>query len=63
MAPRWPEGGEPASQWTRVREKIEKTIDAGADRVRFYRLCAECVRGVELLGEGTVEADVEVFVV
>ncbi len=50
-------------QWERLRKRIGKVVDVKEDRVRFYHLCGECVKRVELLGEGKVEEDVPVYIV
>lgn len=50
-------------QWERLRKRIEAIVDEERDRVRFYHLCEACVGRIELLGEGKIEEDVEVYIV
>lgn len=47
----------------RLRKRIEKEINAAEDRVRIYRICAECERKIELFGAGEVTVDPAVYVV
>ena len=37
----------------RLRERLRRVIDDEDDSVRIYRLCAECEKLVEILGQGT----------
>ena len=42
--------------------KLEALIDEEEDSVRIYRLCARCQGRVEILGEGAVTKEPEVYV-
>jgi len=35
----------------RVRERLGRLIDPAADGVRIYRLCGECARQTQMLGQ------------
>ena len=37
-----------------LKGALDRLIDHETDSVRFYRLCASCRGGIELLGRGTV---------
>lgn len=43
--------------------RISKTIEEEEDRVRIYRLCADCVGAVKILGQGILTEDPEVYIV
>lgn len=38
----------------RLRQEVERLIDADQDKVRYYFLCGSCVPRVELSGRGEV---------
>ncbi|MBC7252295.1 MAG: CRISPR-associated endonuclease Cas2 [Anaerolineae bacterium] len=42
-------------QFRELREELEKLVKPEEDSLRFYHLCAECLRRVEIVGEGRVE--------
>lgn len=46
----------------RLRKRVVAEIDAGEDRVRIYRFCDDCGEKVEILGEGRVTEDPEIYV-
>ena len=43
----------------RLRDAVEKVIDARVDKVRYYFLCGGCVRRIDLSGTGTVTPNEE----
>jgi len=51
-----------AEQLDTLRQRIETLIDPAEDKVRVYRLCAECSEQVEIRGHGAVTEDPEVYV-
>jgi CRISPR-associated protein Cas2 len=53
----------PPEQVERLRDRMAKLIDPTADSVRIYRLCQDCVERVEILGQGKVTEDPDVYVV
>ncbi len=52
------------SQFAKLHLRIHKLMvpDAG-DSVRIYRLCADCVTRVEIIGSGEIESTPDVFIV
>jgi CRISPR-associated endonuclease Cas1 len=44
-----------------LRSRVAKLVDPEEDSVRFYRLCAECVRHIEIQGLGVVKEDPEIY--
>jgi CRISPR-associated protein Cas2 len=45
-----------------MAEKIGTIIDADEDSVRIYALCAGCVSSIEILGQGEVSEDKDVYI-
>jgi len=39
-------------QFLRMRNQLEECIDAIDDTVRFYRICMDCIKKMELIGHG-----------
>lgn len=48
-------------QLDRLRAGVAKLIDASEDSVRFYRLCAECVRHVQIQGLWVLKDDPGIY--
>ena len=46
-----------------LRHRVERIIDREADSVRIYRLCGECEKVVEILGQGTRTIEEKVYIV
>jgi CRISPR-associated protein Cas2 len=49
-------------QLGRLRLRIAKEIEPAEDSVRLYRLCAECLERIELLGVGVRTEDPDLYV-
>lgn len=47
---------------TQMVAKIDAVIDAKEDSVRIYALCAGCVGHIQILGQGEVSADKDVYI-
>ena len=45
------------AQFTTMKDGVEKLIDGGEDRVRYYRLCKGCTRRVVISGWGEIRED------
>ena len=45
-----------------MRARLRKAVVEDEDSVRIYALCTQCVGSVEILGQGTVTQDQEVYV-
>ena len=45
----------------RLSARVAKLTDPAEDSVRFYRLCANCVERIEILGLGKVTEDPDIF--
>jgi len=43
--------------------RVEKLIVEEEDTVRLYRLCAACLTGVRILGEGALSLDPDFYVI
>ena len=41
---------------------MAKLVEPAEDSVRLYRLCADCVRRIEILGLGVVKQDPEIYI-
>jgi CRISPR-associated protein Cas2 len=50
-------------RYLKMKAEIEKLIDWEDDGVRYYILCAGCVKNIETSGVGSVLEDEEVIVV
>ena len=49
--------------YLKMKNGIEQIIDWEVDSIRYYTLCAGCVKNVELSGVGFVREDEDVIVV
>ncbi len=47
----------------RLMSRLADLPLAGEDRVRVYRMCADCVKTIEIMGPGEVTRDPEYFMV
>lgn len=47
----------------RLRQKVGKVIERSQDSVRYYRLCAACLKEVIIDGLGEVQTDKEVIII
>lgn len=52
---------EPA-QVERLKARVGGLIEAAEDSVRIYRFCADCAAKLEILGQGTVTTEPDVYV-
>lgn len=50
------------TQLSSLRSRVAHLVDPEEDSVRFYRLCAECVRKIEIQGLGVVKEDPEIYI-
>lgn len=50
-------------RYLKMKQEIEKIIDWEEDGVRYYVLCAGCVRNIDISGIGVVREDEDVIVV
>ncbi len=57
------EAGLDAPLLDRLRARVAREIDAEDDSVRIYRICGECERQVEILGQGTRTMEEKVYIV
>jgi hypothetical protein len=46
-----------------MKEQVEKLIDWEDDGVRYYILCAGCVKNIDTSGVGVIMVDEDVIVV
>nr|HID58695.1 CRISPR-associated endonuclease Cas2 [Desulfobacterales bacterium] len=44
-------------QYARMKEGLEAIVDKRQDRVRYYRLCKQCVGRVVISGWGEIQED------
>jgi CRISPR-associated protein Cas2 len=49
-------------QLDRLRSRVARLVAPEEDSVRFYRLCAGCVRNIEIQGLGVVKEDPEIYI-
>ena len=47
----------------RLRARVARVIDSEDDSVRIYRLCGECDKLIEILGQGGRTVDEKVYIV
>jgi CRISPR-associated protein Cas2 len=47
----------------RLQRRVLKHLDLDTDSLRLYPLCAACVPGIEVLGQGVVTEDPEVIII
>jgi len=50
-------------RYLKMKEQVEKLIDWEDDGVRYYILCAGCVKNIDTSGVGVIMEDEEVIVV
>jgi CRISPR-associated protein Cas2 len=50
------------TEWLMLREKLDRLLDAQEDSVRFYPICAACVKRTETVGSAAPE-EKSVFIV
>jgi len=50
------------AQLDRLRGRLQRLVDEEHDSIRIYRLCGTCGGGVEILGQGVVTEDPEVYI-
>lgn len=50
-------------RYLKMKEQIEKVIDWEEDGVRYYALCAGCLKNIDISGVGVVLEDEDVVVV
>lgn len=49
--------------YLKMKREVEKTIDWEEDGVRYYILCAGCLKNVDISGIGFVREDEDVIIV
>lgn len=49
--------------YLKMKREIEKIIDWEEDGVRYYNLCAGCLKNVDISGVGYVKEDEDVIVI
>ena len=49
--------------WIEKRQRLAKVVATPEDSVRIYSLCAHCAEKVEIIGQGTITKDREVYVI
>jgi CRISPR-associated protein Cas2 len=47
----------------RLRARVNREIDEEEDSIRIYRLCGECERIVEIIGQGVRTMEEKVYIV
>jgi CRISPR-associated protein Cas2 len=50
-------------RYLKMKEQVEKLIDWEDDGVRYYILCAGCVKNIDTSGVGVIMVDEDVIVV
>lgn len=50
-------------QYLELREKLEQIIDCETDSIRYYKLCKDCVMGIEYVGIGGPTMDDDIVVI
>jgi CRISPR-associated protein Cas2 len=50
------------AQYAALKKKLAKLIKP-EDSIRYYRLCQECVKNVEIVGEGELTQDKQYYLV
>jgi len=51
------------NQFDKMKRKVARIIAAGEDSVRYYNICAACLKKIEIAGLGEVRRDEPFFVV
>ncbi|MEW6296026.1 MAG: CRISPR-associated endonuclease Cas2 [Candidatus Diapherotrites archaeon] len=52
-----------ASELVRLKKRLDPVLDQAQDSVRFYPLCAACVPGIEVLGQGLVTQEADFIII
>lgn len=52
-----------AGDLERLKRRLARQVNPEEDSVRFYPLCAACVPRVEVLGQGLVTQDSDLFII
>ncbi len=52
-----------SKQYERMKVEVERLLNIEEDRIRFYRLCKDCVSRCELIGEGEFTEDAEIYLI
>lgn len=47
----------------KLRDRLEKIIFPKEDRLRIYRMCKDCEKGIEVMGLGEPPEDPDVYIV
>ena len=50
-------------QLKKIMEETKKIIDLNTDSVRFYSICENCVRKIEITGVGEVSKDIDFYII
>jgi len=48
---------------SKLRNRLKNAIIEQEDSIRVYRICKQCKGLIEILGEGTVTEDLDVYIV
>jgi len=51
------------SHLAEMKRRIARLMNIEEDRIRYYRLCEDCLTGVELVGKGEITKDRDFYVV
>ncbi len=46
-----------------IKKKAEEIIDKEKDSLRIYRLCENCQKLIEIIGEGEVSKDLDFYII
>jgi len=47
----------------KILKELEKIINKTEDSIRVYYLCDSCLKKIEILGQGEVTKDLEVYII
>ncbi len=50
-------------QLKRLKERVSDILDVEEDSLRLYPLCAACMPGIEIIGQGSVTQDPEIIII
>ncbi len=45
-----------------LKDRLRKVILESEDSIRFYRVCGECEKFVEILGQGRITEEIDVYI-
>lgn len=50
-------------QLNKLKNDFEKIIDKEKDSIRIYRLCENCQKLIEVIGEGEITKDLDFYII